>query len=623
MSFWSKIDGIGISRKTNSSKLRYIEISNRVSFILFVLVLMLFSISFSYFGWIESTKLTILAAFLFLIPPVINYFHFYNLSRIILISIILFPTLIISIIDKFDHPTTIEAFEYFQFRIILLGGSILPFILFSLKERVSLIFGLLTTFLVLVLYDPIHNYFNAGYYQMGFTDNNYYWLNYIFSFSFFVLVGGTYSLKYSFEKSENENQILIQQLSDRQKEILRSSEALNRQRELLALENVSLNSELLSTNSQLIETNKELIRHNNELQQFSYTISHNLRGPLASINGLISLVETNELSSTNLEIFKRLKDSVSTLESTIKDLSNIIDIRNDITRIRQRLVLKKEIKDILTLLNKEIDEKKVKVITQFEEHPYLYSVRPMLNSILYNLISNAIKYRSPDKDPIIRVSSASQEGNSIIVIEDNGLGIDLDNFGDKVFGMYKRFHTHTDGKGLGLFLVKLQVEALGGKIDVESQLQKGTKFTITFPEMGNIEEQILLDNEIGTILYHASLNCLGIYWKKIGSVEASKAILIKSIDFVKTFQTPNWISDMSKVLDRNEKELNELRRSSKDELRKAGLRRVSIILPNNTSDTYVVNKEFEDVFDIELRVFHNLKDAKEWLEAVNLEEVSN
>ncbi|MCB0493059.1 MAG: hypothetical protein KDC93_11665 [Cyclobacteriaceae bacterium] len=618
MKVWQTLSSIGTQFGRNPTERRYIQLCNRVSFIIFLLVLVLFFIALVYFQWITSTRLALVAAFSFLIPPLLNHFGIINWSRLVLIILITLPSLFISILDKFDHLDSLEEFEYFQFRIIILCASILPFILFSLKERSQIFFGLLLSFLALIFYDPLHYYFDAGYYQLGFTSPNYYFMNFIFIYNYLVLTGSTYFIKNSFEKSEAENESLIQQLSERQKEILKASEIIAEQREKLTLENRNLNKELIDKNNQLIETNKELIRHNNELQQFSYTVSHNLRGPVASLTGLLSLFDQSNLNKTNEEIFSHLKDSVSTLDGTIKDLGNIIDIRNDITRIRQKLSLKAEVGDIIKLLKRDIDEKHITLHLDFNAHPFIYSVRPMLRSILYNLVSNGIKYRSPERKPVISITSFIKDDRVNIEVKDNGLGIDLETFGKKLFGLYKRFHTHTEGRGLGLFLVKLQVEALEGTIEVESTLHKETKFTLSFPKLDQLEEQVLMDNTIATLYYNAPLNCIGIDWKKTGTLAQTKELLRKSIDFIKNYQTVNWISNITKVVDRKEEELNAWRTNHRAELKRAGLKRIGLIIQDDLNHSeFVDQKGFKDIYDVKLKAFNSTLDAKKWIEAEN------
>jgi signal transduction histidine kinase len=133
---------------------------------------------------------------------------------------------------------------------------------------------------------------------------------------------------------------------------------------------------------------------------------------------------------------------------------------------------------VLTSLEPEINETKTKVISDFSELNDVTSLHPYMESIFYNLISNAIKYRHPDRSPVIHVSSKIVDGYGIISFEDNGLGIDIDKHKDSLFNLYKRFHFHTEGKGMGLYLVKTQLAALGGKIEVDSKVDEGTRFNI-------------------------------------------------------------------------------------------------------------------------------------------------
>jgi signal transduction histidine kinase len=104
-------------------------------------------------------------------------------------------------------------------------------------------------------------------------------------------------------------------------------------------------------------------------------------------------------------------------------------------------------------------------------------------SIFHNLITNSIKYRQPGIAPIIEITSTVHQGKIDLVFKDNGLGIDLKRKGTEVFGLYKRFHHHVEGKGMGLFMVKTHVETIGGTISIESEINKGTTFTISFPTL--------------------------------------------------------------------------------------------------------------------------------------------
>ena len=127
-----------------------------------------------------------------------------------------------------------------------------------------------------------------------------------------------------------------------------------------------------------------------------------------------------------------------------------------------------------------INNDQVQIITDFSEAEELVSIRSYLYSIFLNLVSNSIKYKRPGIKPIIEITSAKIKNKIQLTFKDNGLGIDLKNKEDEIFGLYKRFHDHVDGKGLGLFMVKTQVESLGGKIMVASEVNKGSEFRIEF-----------------------------------------------------------------------------------------------------------------------------------------------
>ena len=458
-----------------------------------------------------------------------------------------------------------------------------------------------------------------GYYQLGLSGPNYPFLNFMFLACFAILAGCTYFLKSSFEKYENENLLLIDEISQRGRELLSANNIIETQRAELAEENIHLNKELIEKNNQLTETNHELIRHNNDLQQYSYTVSHNLRGPVASISGLLNLLDKDQLGESNKELIRYFQKATASLDTTIKDLSNIIDTRNEISRVNQKIEFHEIFYQVTALLQKEIKENDVQLITQFELASEVYSVKSMINSIFYNLISNAIKYRSPDRQPNITITTHREEPFVKIVVEDNGLGIDLEKYGHKIFGLYKRFHTHTEGKGLGLFLVKLQVESLGGKIEVRSKLGKGTQFSIHLKIPKNIEEQVLLEDESAKLFYQASLNALHVIWKKNTSIEEFEKVIQLSLDFLKVYLTPNWISDMRLSYNRDEDELNKVRAKYSDQLKRAGLARIAIIKPvdqeNFNKNSFP--EKVQDNYSAPIVFFDSRESAEEWIQQEN------
>lgn len=476
MSFWQKISNTGVSSTASSELNRTIILCNRVSLLLSCFIFILGILSFAHFGFIASTKVALLFSLFTLLPIVLNEFGHINSSRTFLSVAISIACVVGSILDKFDYRQ-IEELQFYLFRFLLLSATIFPFILFNLKEYRLWVSATTINFLCIVLYDPIHHYLGIGYYQLGLSGPSYYFINFIVLAAFAVISSSTYFLKYSFEKYEAENIKLINQLSSKQKELLDANKVIDEQRDLLAQENERLNSDLLQKNEQLSATNSELIVHNNNLEQFSYTISHNLRGPLASLQGLANIVNQDQLGEENKPLFGHFLKSVNALDTTIKDLSHIIEIRNNVASVKDLVNLHSEVQHIKELLQKEITDHQVVITCEFKVVE-LNTIKAMLHSILYNLISNAIKYRSYERNLIINIRSHPVGDSIQLEVQDNGLGIDLSQHKDKLFGLYKRFHTHTEGKGLGLFLVKLQAESLGGHVAVLSKPGIGTTFTI-------------------------------------------------------------------------------------------------------------------------------------------------
>ncbi|HNU41858.1 MAG TPA: HAMP domain-containing sensor histidine kinase [Cyclobacteriaceae bacterium] len=616
---WERISQWGTRPSQSVEQRRTVVLTNRISLLITAFSFVLCMLSFTAFGWIYTTQFAFGFTLLFLFPLLLNRLGFNSIARILLSLIISVASIVVSVIDKFDFYQ-LEEFQYFEFRLTLLTATLVPFYIFNLAEVRYWSIALIFNFLCIVFYDPIHSWFGVGYYQQGFTGPNYYFLNFITLAAFFIIALITFLLKRSYEKSEAANKTLIEELKLKSNELQQANDVIQQQRHQLHEENLTLNQELINKNQQLTETNTELINHNNDLQQFSYTISHNLRGPLASITGLLSLVDESELGPSNQPLLVHLKSSVKALESTIRDLSHIIDSRNRITRLRQSILLPELMDNIITQLARDIEDNQVKIITSFEKAPEFVSVRPMVHSILYNLLSNAIKYRHPDRACVIQVSSTKGLDYIELAVTDNGMGIDLKRFGDKLFNLYRRFHSHIEGKGLGLFLVKQQAEALGGKIEVKSEIDKGSTFTIRFKLTEGINEQLLLTNDVVKIYYDASIDTLCVIWQKEHTAEQFEQVLALSLDFIKTYRTPNWISDVRKVPYRNEAALNKTRAQYRDDYLQVGLMRIAVVVnPESYSlqDYNSKKEEIKQAYPIEFYFFNEFEDAYDWIKAVN------
>lgn len=230
----------------------------------------------------------------------------------------------------------------------------------------------------------------------------------------------------------------------------------------------------------------ELTINNKDLKQFSYIISHNLKAPLSNLTGLLSLIEDTEIADPELlELINGFSKSTHLLNETINDLVKIIVIKDSTSIEREQVSILEVFENVFNQLSFLINSNAPNLKISLEKCPTLFINKSYLESILLNLTTNSLKYRDAERPLKISISSKIENGKSILIFKDNGMGIDLNRHGEKIFGLYQRFHSHTDSKGLGLYLVKSQVEAMGGTITIESKVDQGTTFTLTF----NKEEQ--------------------------------------------------------------------------------------------------------------------------------------
>jgi len=228
---------------------------------------------------------------------------------------------------------------------------------------------------------------------------------------------------------------------------------------------------------------QDLIQRNVDLKQFSYIVSHNLRSPITKIQGLASLFEKeDERNDLNNELIQHIRDEANNLDMVVKDINTIVFNQNPGLKIKEEIFFSDMLRLITKSIENEIHETGALITSDFSSSPSVFSIRPYFYSIMYNLISNAIKYRSSQRKPQIHLSSTSDNQHIIMTVADNGMGIDLDKYGSKLFCLYQRFHPDSaSGKGMGLNLVKTQTESLGGKIELKSKPDDGSTFNVFFP----------------------------------------------------------------------------------------------------------------------------------------------
>jgi signal transduction histidine kinase/CheY-like chemotaxis protein len=228
---------------------------------------------------------------------------------------------------------------------------------------------------------------------------------------------------------------------------------------------------------------EELIQSNADLKQFGFITSHNLRAPLTNLLAIVDLLDINKIKDDSTkELLEAFKTATFQLNDTLNDLIKVLFIRENkflaLNKIDFQSIVSKNIHD----LNSLIASSNIQIKVDFSEAPSVLFDANYLESIFLNLMSNAIKFASPDRTLEIGIKSKMEGEFIILEFSDNGIGMDMERVKDRIFGLYQRFHDRPDCKGIGLYLIHSQVTALGGTISVKSKVNEGTTFYITFKQ---------------------------------------------------------------------------------------------------------------------------------------------
>ncbi len=240
-------------------------------------------------------------------------------------------------------------------------------------------------------------------------------------------------------------------------------------------------SERKVTEKELRTTLDLVSEQNKRLLNFNYIVSHNIRSHASNISGLVDLLVTGRNKDERKNIESLLSLASLNLMTTIEDLNKVITIQRNINEQRLTINLLESVSSTINVLKGEIHHHNILVEVEISPSLEIYFNQSYLDSILLNLISNAVKYHNTEKRPEIVLKAYKMDDYIVLEVIDNGLGIDMKRHGEKLFSMYKTFHGNPDARGLGLFITKSQVDALGGKIEVDSQPGQGSTFRVFFP----------------------------------------------------------------------------------------------------------------------------------------------
>ena len=218
---------------------------------------------------------------------------------------------------------------------------------------------------------------------------------------------------------------------------------------------------------------------NDSLLNFAHIVSHNLRSNAANLTMICKFLSEDGLKQEEQkEMIHMLSRASEGLNETISHLNEVVQVKLETDKKLKEVHLRNTFDKILEDVNALILENKINVNINIPDNFNVKGVPAYIESIFLNLTTNAIKYRDPEKEPTLTIQSYIEDQFIVLSVEDNGKGIDLERYGNKIFGMYKTFHGNKDARGIGLFITKNQIESMGGTIEVESEVGVGTKFRV-------------------------------------------------------------------------------------------------------------------------------------------------
>ena len=221
---------------------------------------------------------------------------------------------------------------------------------------------------------------------------------------------------------------------------------------------------------------------NKKLVNFAHIVSHNLRSHSANFSMLLDFLINERNGEERKNIIKMLVEASDNLLDTLENLNEVVAINTNTNLDKKPIKFNKTLSNVSQSLTAFLKNNNAKITNTISDDLIVKVIPSYLESIIMNFITNAIKYKEPTRDPEIHLSAVKEGNYTVISIADNGLGIDLKKYGDKLFGMYKTFHSNKDARGIGLYITKNQIEAMGGKVKVTSQPGKGSTFNIYFHE---------------------------------------------------------------------------------------------------------------------------------------------
>ena len=230
----------------------------------------------------------------------------------------------------------------------------------------------------------------------------------------------------------------------------------------------------------LVKSYDFVMEQNKRLLNFAYIVSHNLRSHSSNLESILELYKIEECEEEKQTYISLLDNVSKNLNESLHDLNEVVSINNNLDINVETLKVKEYIGKTLEVLQLQIEKKRASIRIEVPEEMEVAFNASYMESVLLNFLTNALRYSHPDRNPVITVKGYKEDQKWIMEIADNGIGIDLKQYGDKVFGLYKTFTDRKDSRGVGLFITKNQINAMGGHVSVESEPGIGTTFKVIF-----------------------------------------------------------------------------------------------------------------------------------------------
>lgn len=224
-----------------------------------------------------------------------------------------------------------------------------------------------------------------------------------------------------------------------------------------------------------------LAKVNNDLKQLTYTTSHDLRSPVNNILAVLDLIDLSKINDKEAsELLHILKLSGGYLRESMDNYVDALTEKHNLLTVVEEVDLNESLNNVLKSISSLVETSKIDIRTDFSKVGTIKFNKAYMSSVFLNLITNSIKYSKPGHQPVITIHSEKKDGRSQLIFADNGLGFDMDKVKNKIFGLHQKFHNHKDSKGIGLYLVYTHITSMGGTISVESKINEGAKFIMSF-----------------------------------------------------------------------------------------------------------------------------------------------